>query len=169
GSERAREQCQPALAVGKREKAPARQRLYPQPPQNRGNAPAVRLAGGVEQNVGPVDTGCHHLFDGVVPAVARVFVLTLRPDVSDLVLYLLWGAPHLTFPAIVTHLAADGRGPHRAGNQLQQLGFAGAVRTGQHPSLAGTDGPTHILEHPPRVPIEAHTVQSHLDVTGIWI
>jgi hypothetical protein len=89
GGERASEQREPPLAVGEREKAPPGQRLYAQPPENRGDAPAILIGRGLERDVGTVDTRCHYLLDRVIPPVTGVLVLTLRPYVSDLALYLM--------------------------------------------------------------------------------
>src|SRR6185312_1185272 len=114
-----------------------------------------------------MDAGSDHLLDGVIPAVARISILALGTDVPDLVLYLMGGTPQLALPVVVADLAAGRRRPYRAGDELQQLGLPGAVRTCQHPPLAGTDGPAHILENPPPVAIEAHAVQAHCDVTGM--
>src|SRR5215469_17487004 len=142
---------------------PSSQRLYAQPPQNRGDPPAIRVAGGMKRDVGAVDTRCHDLIDGVIPALAGVFVLTFRPDVSDLILYPLRGAPSLALPAVMAHITAARRGPHRAGDELQQLGFPGAVGAGQHPSLSGTDGPGHMVEYSPLASNEVHAFQAYLD------
>src|SRR5690348_14655684 len=123
----------------------------------------------MKRNVGTMNARCHDLLDRMVPAVARVPVLTLRPDVFDLVLHLLRGAPQLALPAVVAYLAAGRCGPNGARDELQQLGFPGTIRTGQHPSLTGTNGPAHIIEHSPPATIQADVFESHLDVSGISI
>src|SRR6185437_3864145 len=134
------------------------------PPQRHRHLSAIRLRRGIQGDVGTVDTRSHDLLDGVIPAVTGVFVLTLRPDVSDLVLYLIRGPPGLSLPAVVARLMPGRRRPHGSGNELEELSLAGAIRAGQHPPLAGADGPAHLLEHLPSVALEANLLEMRLDV-----
>src|SRR5579883_713840 len=167
GSKRPRQQSEPPLTVGKSEKAAPSQRLDPQPPQDRAHAPAIGIARRVKWNVCAVDARGDDLLDRMVPPVARILVLALRSDVSDLVLHLVWCTPDIPLPTILARPVAWGRRPYGAGDELQELRLSGTVRSGQHPALARADRPAHPLEDSAPIALEAHPPEPYFDVTGL--
>src|SRR5688572_26655158 len=83
GRQRTCQEHKAALAVRETEEAPVRQRFDAKALQEPRYFPAIRIAQGIQRNVGPIQTSANHLLDAVIPAIALVFVLPLRAEVGD--------------------------------------------------------------------------------------
>src|SRR4051812_17194723 len=84
--QRSRQQYQPALAIGKRKERARGELLNGQARQQRSDPTSILGGQRVEGNICAIQTGTDHLHHGVIPTVALVLVLPLRPNITDLVL-----------------------------------------------------------------------------------
>src|SRR5581483_5648150 len=81
-----RQQYQPSLPIREREKASRHELRDGQPAQQGPDPASIGRIERAQRNVSAIQAGADHLLDGMIPTVALVLVLPLRPEIADLIL-----------------------------------------------------------------------------------
>src|ERR1700722_12508209 len=139
--ERTRQQDQAALPIRQRQETTARERSDAQLRKHARATGSILGTERRERNIGAMQAGRDDLLDAKIPVVMLVAILPLRPQVGDLVLDAIGIIKDLAAVAIPSAGAVSGGRPDVAGQQLEQLRLARAVRAAEQPALSRPNAP----------------------------